>query len=143
MADPAELVEAMRVLGTVDRGFTASEATAAARGAGGQELWRLGLAHALAGAAEQQVLMAASAAVDVGADSTALLQAGWELFAGAGLADPDQARVALLRVLATRLADAVMLLVARWRRGDGEVPQLVAPALVVATALQSPARARH
>ena len=41
-----------------------------------------------------------------------------------------------MEAFAARLRERLDLLVARWRRG-GEMPHLVAPALVVATALQS------
>ena len=47
-----------------------------------------------------------------------------------------------MEAFAARLREQVDLLVARWRRGGGEMPHLVAPALVVATALQSLACAR-
>jgi hypothetical protein len=42
-----------------------------------------------------------------------------------------------VEAVAARLREQLDLLVACWRRGGGEMPHLVAPALVVATALQS------
>jgi len=88
-----------------------------------------------------QVLMAAGAAADAieepeAEDSTRLLMAGWELFSGAS-ADQDDARVGLLAALAGRLNDAIMLRVARWRRGKGDelLSPLVMPALVLGGAL--------
>jgi hypothetical protein len=77
-----------------------------------------------------QVLMAAGAAADAieepaAEDSTRVLMAGWELFSGAS-ADQDDARVGLLAALAGRLNDAIMLMVARWRRGEGDEAALAA-----------------
>ncbi len=54
MADPAELVAAMTAIGLLQRGFTAAESAAETRRAGGAELHRLQMAHALAGAADMQ-----------------------------------------------------------------------------------------
>ena len=54
MADPAELVAAMTAIGLPQRGFTAAESAAETRRAGGAELHRLQMAHALAGAADMQ-----------------------------------------------------------------------------------------
>jgi hypothetical protein len=68
--------------------------------------------------------------------------AGWELFSGAS-ADQDDARVGLLAALAGRLNDAIMLMVARWRRGEGDelLSPLVMPALVLGAALATLLRA--
>jgi hypothetical protein len=68
--------------------------------------------------------------------------AGWELFTGAG-ADHDDARMGLLAALAGRLNDAIMLMVARWRRGEGDelLSPLVMPALVLGGALATLLRA--
>jgi hypothetical protein len=94
-----------------------------------------------------QVLMAGGAAADaieepVAEASTRVLMAGWELFSGGG-ADRDDARVGLLAALAGRLNDAVMLMVARWRRGEGDelLSPLVMPALVLSGAVATLLRA--
>jgi hypothetical protein len=68
MADPGELVAALTVIGFLQRGFTGAEQAREIKRAGGVELHRLEMAHTLAGAAEMQVLMAAGAAADAGAD---------------------------------------------------------------------------
>ena len=68
--------------------------------------------------------------------------AGWKLFSAAS-ADQDDARVGLLAALAGRLNDAIMLMVARWRRGEGDelLSPLVMPALVLGGALATLLRA--
>jgi len=67
---------------------------------------------------------------------------GWELFSGAS-ADEDDVRVGLLAALAGRLNYAIMLMVARWRRGEGDelLSPLVMPALVLGGALATLLRA--
>jgi len=69
-------------------------------------------------------------------NATPLLLAGWELFTGAGTAE-DAARVGLLLAISRRLTDAIMLLVARQRRGEGDelLSPLIMPALAVGEAL--------
>jgi hypothetical protein len=115
---------------------TAREQQQAERAAGGPELWRLQCAHNLAGTVECQVLMAAGAVPAVKENATPALLAGWELFTGAGTAE-DDARVGLLLVMARRLTDAIMLMVARHRRGEGDelLSPLIMPALAVGEAL--------
>jgi hypothetical protein len=71
-----------------------------------------------------QVLMAAGAVPAVKENATPMLLAGWELFTGAGTAE-DGARVGLLLAIARRLTDAIMLMVARQRRGEGD--ELLSP----------------
>jgi hypothetical protein len=68
--------------------------------------------------------------------------AGWELFSGAS-ADQDEARVGLLAALAGLLNDAIMLMVARWPRGEGDelLSPPVMPALVLGGALATLLRA--
>ena len=136
MADPHDLLRAMKALGAIDRMPAPDEAVDMERRAGGRAVWRLECAHHLAGAVEAQVLMAGGACVDAGTEATSVLMAGWEFHAGADLAD-DAARVGLLLAMARRLADQVMLMVARKRRGEGDelLSPLVTPALPVATAL--------
>jgi hypothetical protein len=146
MADPEELIDALHALGAI-RAPTRAERARIERHAASRELFRLECAHHLAGAAEMQVLMAAGAAADAieepaAEGSTRMLMSGWELFSGAG-ADQDDARVGLLAALAGRLNDAIMLMVARWRRGEGDelLSPLVMPALVLAGALATLLRA--
>lgn len=136
MADPLELVAALRALGVVDRALTAEETVEAQRRAGGRALWRLECAQHLAGVVETQVLMAGGAAVDAGHGDTAITLAGREFYGGAGAAD-DAARIGVLVAMAQRVADQVMVLAARLRRGDDEVlSPLVMPSLLVALGLQ-------
>ncbi len=82
--------------------------------------------------------MAAGTAADAAQkDTTApVLLAGWEFFVSAGVKD-DAARVGLLVVIAKRLGDQIMLMVARKRRGEGDelLSPLVMPALAVCEAL--------
>lgn len=136
MADPRELLRALKALGAIDRMPAPDEADQMERRTGGRELWRLECAHHLAGAVEAQVLMAGGAAVDAGHGPTPVLQAGWEFFGGANTAE-DAARVALLEAMARRLADQLTLMVARKQRGDGD--ELLSPpvmsALPIASAL--------
>lgn len=138
MADPRELLRATKAIGAIDRMPTPDEADAMEQAAGGTALWRLQCAHHLAGAVENQVLMAGGACVDAGADRTAILMSGWDLHTGANL-DNDAARVGLLVTMAHRVVDQVMLMVARKRRGDGDelLSPLVMPALPVASALEA------
>lgn len=135
MADADELLRALTALGAI-RMPTAREQEHAQRAAGGPELWRLQCAHHLAGTAECQVLMAAGAVPAVKKNATPMLLVGWELFTGAGTAE-DAARVGLLLATARRLTDAIMLMVARQRRGEGDelLSPLIMPALAVSEAL--------
>jgi len=137
MADPSELVAALRSLGVVDRMPTGSEEVEAEQRAGGRALWCLECAQHLAGAVEVQVLMAAGAAVDAGHGDIPITLTGREFYGGAGAAD-DAARIGVLLALTRRLADQVMLMTARLRRGDADdgMSPLVMPSLLVAEALQ-------
>src|SRR5260370_3638017 len=67
MADPADLVTALVQVGLLKRVFTGTELAAETDRAGGTELFRLEMAHALAGAADMQILMAAGPAAAAGA----------------------------------------------------------------------------
>ncbi len=136
MADPDQLLRALKLLEAI-RLPTVQERLEAKRAAGSRALWRFQCAHHLAGAVEAQVLMAAGVAADAAHDDTApVLLAGWEFYVGAGLQD-DAARVGLLVVIAKRLGDQIMLMVARKHRGDGDelLSPLVTPALAVCEAL--------
>ena len=146
MADPEELIDALHALGAI-RAPTRTERATMERQALSRELLRLEFAHHLAGVVEMQVLMAEGAAADVSGEpvseaSSRVLMAGWELFSGAG-AEQDDARVGLLAALAGRLNEAVMLMVARWRRGEGDesLSPLVMPALVLTGAVVTLLRA--
>src|SRR5260370_14537210 len=109
MADPAELVAAMTAIGLLQRGFTAAESAAETRWAGGAELHRLQMAHALAGAADMQVLMAAGAAADAGADPAKITRPSVFAYAGASC-DGDDTKFTLVRLQAQRLASQLMVL---------------------------------
>jgi hypothetical protein len=111
MATPQELLGALQAIGAIDRLPTGSEEAAMLVDAGGDALWRLTCAHHLAGAVEAQVLMAAGAAADAGAESTAILQAGWEIYGGANI-NEDGARVGLLHAIAARLVDQLLVITA-------------------------------
>ncbi len=146
MADPEELIDALHALGAI-RAPTRAERARIEGQAASRELLRLECAHHLAGAVEMQVLMAGGAAAGARGGPAAeasmrVLMAGWELFSGAG-AEQDDARVGLLSALAGRLNDAVMLMVARWRRGEGDelLSPLVMPALVLTGAVATLLRA--
>jgi len=79
----------------------------------------------------------------VNENATPLLLAGWELFTGAGTAE-DAARVGLVLAIARRLTDAIMLMVARQRRGEGDelLSPLIMPALAVGEAAREEQRSR-
>lgn len=136
MADPSELAAALRSLGVIDRVPTGLEEAEAERRAGGRALWRLECAQHLTGAVEIQVLMAAGAAAYPGHGDIPITLTGREFYGGAG-ADDDAARIGVLLALTRRLADQVMLLTARLRRGDADdgLSPLVTPSLLVAEGL--------
>jgi hypothetical protein len=129
MASAHEMLRALKALGVIERMPTPAEQDQMAERSGGEPLWRLTCAHHLAGAVEAQVLMAGGAAVDAGCASTPVLQAGWEVYSGADLAD-DAARMGLLVAMARRLNDYVMVMTARKRRGDGD--ELLSPLVMTA-----------
>ncbi len=116
----------LRSLGVIDRVPTGVEEAEAERRAGGRALWRLECAQYLTGAVEIQVLMAAGAAAYAGHGDISITLTGREFYGGAG-ADDDAARIGVLLALTRRLADQVMLLTARLRRGDADdgLPPLV------------------
>lgn len=136
MADPHELLRAMKAIGAIDRIPVPDEAAEMEDRVGGLELWRLECAHHLAGAVEAQVLMAGGACVDAGSEPAKVMLAGWEFYGGANVGE-DAVRLGLLLAMARRLGDQIMLMVARKRRGEGDelLSPLVNPALVVAEAL--------
>ncbi len=137
MADPAELVAAMTAIGLLQRGFTGTEQAAEIGQAGGEELHRLQMAHALAGAAEMQVLMAAGAAADAGADPAKITRASAFAYTGANCDSDDDTKFMLVRVQAQRLASQLMVTAADSRAGRAGLPLMVYPAMLVATALQN------
>ena len=134
MATPRELLAAMKAIGAIDRLPTGREEAAMAADAGGAVLWRLVCAHHLAGAAEAQVLMAAGTAADAGAEATAILQAGWDVYSGANI-NEDGSRVGLLAAMADRLTNYLLVITARIRLGEGsdELSPLVMTALPIAS----------
>ena len=87
----------MTAIGLLQRGFTAAESAAETRRAGGAELHRLQMAHALAGAAEMQVLMAAGAAADAGADPAKITRASVFAYTGANWDSDDDTKFTLVR----------------------------------------------
>jgi hypothetical protein len=133
MATPRELLLAMKAIGAIDRLPTGREQLSMADDAGGRVLWRLVCAHHLAGAVEAQVLMAGGTAAEAGAEGTAILQAGWDVYSGANI-DEDNARVGLLAAIADRLASYLLVMTAHIRRGDAveELSPLVMVALPIA-----------
>ena len=141
MADPEELLDALHALGAI-RAPTAPERERMAHEARTRELWRLETAQYLAGVVELQLLMAGGAAADAveeqtPATATPILLAGWKWFSG-GAAPDDDARVGLLAVLAHRLNEMLMLMVARWRKGEGDelLSPLLMPSLAIASTLE-------
>lgn len=141
MADPEELLDALHALGAI-RAPTAPERERMAHEARTRELWRLETAQYLAGVVELQLLMAGGTAADAveeqtPATATPILLAGWKWFSGGGAPD-DDARVGLLAVLAHRLNEMLMLMVARWRKGEGDelLSPLLMPSLAIASTLE-------
>ena len=141
MADPEELLDALHALGAI-RAPTAHERERMAHEARTRELWRLETVQHLAGVVELQLLMAGGTAADAveeqtPATATPILLAGWEWFSG-GAAPDDDARVGLLSVLAHRLNEMLMLMVARWRKGEGDelLSPLLMPSLAIASTLE-------
>ena len=139
MADPSELVAALRSLGVVDRMPTGSDRWRRSSGPGGG---RCGASSALniwparsrceCSWRPVPQLMPAMATIPI-------TLTGREFYGGAGAAD-DAARIGVLLALTRRLADQVMLPTARLRRGDADdgMSPLVMPSLHVAEALQGP-----
>jgi hypothetical protein len=130
MADPAELLRALKALGVIDRMPADDELVEMQCEAGGEALWRYECAQHLAGALETQLLAAGGTCVDVGCEQAKMSLAGWEFYGGAGAGD-DVTRIGLVQALAGRLLDLVMLLVSRPRRGEGDelLSPLVMPAI--------------
>jgi len=112
MADPADLVTALVQVGLLERAFTGTKLAAETGRAGGAELFRLEMAHALAGAADMQILMAAGAAADAGADPARIMRATDFAYTGASCEKEDDARFTLVRVQAKRLATQLMVMAA-------------------------------
>ena len=136
MADPADLVTALVQLGLLERAFTGTELAAETDRAGGAELFRLEMAHALAGAADMQILMAAGAAADAGAEPARIMRATDFAYTGANCEKEDDARFTLVRVQAQRLSTQLMVMAADSRAGRAELPLMVYPAMLIAGALE-------
>jgi hypothetical protein len=136
MADPADLVTALVQLGLLKRAFTGTELAAETGRAGGAELFRLEMAHALAGAADMQILMAAGAAADAGAEPARIMRATDFAYTGANCEKEDDAKFTLVRVQAQRLSTQLMVMAADFRAGRAELPLMVYPAMLVAGALE-------
>jgi hypothetical protein len=140
-ATTTEILQALTDLGLLKRPFTPGELAEEERNAGGAELLRLRMAHALAGAAEMQILHASIAAGEAGHLGTELILAGDYLYEGADMdkgEDAGYAQTALLRLLAQRLADLLTSRTAAIKRGDDIVlPRLVMPAWGISSALST------
>jgi len=121
MATPRELLLAIKAIGAIDRLPTGREQVSRAHDAGGRVLWRLVSAHHLAGA-----------------EGTAILQAGWDVYSGANI-DQDGARVGLLAAIADRLASYLLVMTAHIRRRDAveELSPLVMAALPIASVVSA------
>ncbi|MGW3628061.1 hypothetical protein [Streptomyces sp. NPDC000880] len=139
VSSTTEILQALTALGLLKRPFSPKELPEEEQRAGGPEMLRLRMAHALAGMAEMQVMHAAIAAGEAGHDGTALIRAAEYLYEGADLENGDgEAQVAVLRLLSQRLADMLMLMTAAIRRGDATgLPLVVMPAMGVASALST------
>jgi len=87
----------MTAIGLLQRGLTGAEQAAETSWVGGEELHRLQMAHALAGAAEMQVLMAAGAAADAGADPAKITRASVFAYTGANWDSDDDTKFTLVR----------------------------------------------
>ncbi|WP_333745703.1 hypothetical protein [Streptomyces sp. IBSBF 2950] len=141
LASTTEILQALTALGLLERPFTRSELAEEETNAGGAEVLRLRMAHALAGAAEMQILQASIAAGEAGHAGPKLILAGDYAYDGADLdkgEDAGYAQAALLRLLAQRLADLLTSRTAAIKRGDDIVlPRLVMPAWGIASALST------
>ncbi|MFF1916136.1 hypothetical protein ACFVYE_32035 [Streptomyces sp. NPDC058239] len=139
VANTTELLTALTQLGLLTRPFTPEELTDEEKNAGGAELLRLRMAHALAGLAEMQVMHAAVAAGEAGHEGTALILAADYLYEGANLGHDDGgAQTALLYLLARRLEDLLTSRTAAIQRGDDiALPLLVMPAMGIAGSLST------
>ncbi|MGH3571748.1 MAG: hypothetical protein ACRDR6_22790 [Pseudonocardiaceae bacterium] len=138
MADPHDLLRALKALAAIDRMPSVEEHVEMQASAGGEQLWRLECAHHLAGVAEAQALMAAGRAVDAGCDGSAVLLSGWQVYSGMGIEDDDAARVGVLAAIAARLVEYLMVMTARKRRRDGD--ELLSPLVMTVLPLASAAR---
>jgi hypothetical protein len=136
MADPADLVTALVQLGLLKRAFPGTELAAETSRAGGTELFRLEMAHALAGAADMHILMAAGAAADAGADPARIMRATDFAYTGANCEKEDDAKFTLVRVQAKRLVIQLMVMAADFRSGRAELPLMIYPAMLIAGALE-------
>ncbi len=136
MAGPAGLVTALVQVGLLKRAFTGTELAAETDRAGGTELFRLEMAHALAGAADMQILMAAGAAADAGAEPARIMHAADFACTGPNCEKDDDAKVTLVRVQAQRLSTQLMVMAADSRAGRAELPLMVYPAMLIAGALE-------
>jgi len=123
-------------VGLLKRVFTGTELAAEADRAGGAELFRLEMAHALAGAADMQILMAAGAAADAGAEPARIMRATDFAYTGANCEKEDDAKFTLVRVQAQRLSTQLMVMAADSRAGRAELPLMVYPAMLIAGALE-------
>lgn len=94
------------------------------------------MAHALAGAADMQILMAAGAAADAGADPARIMRATDFAYTGANCEKEDGAKFTLVRVQAKRLATQLTVTAADSRAGRAELPLMIYPAMLIAGVLE-------
>ncbi|MCM1966297.1 hypothetical protein [Streptomyces sp. G1] len=139
MADTAALLAALAHLGLITTPFTPEDVADEEKRAGGAELLRLRMAHALAGLAEMQVVHAAIAAGEAGHRGTAVIQAANYVYEGANLQHSDgAAQAGLLYLLAQRIDDLLGSRTAAILQGeDIGLPHLLMPASEIAAALSA------
>jgi hypothetical protein len=71
-----------------------------------------------------------------GVDPTAITRASSVSYSGANCEDDGRAKVALIRLQATRLVSQLMLMAADSRTGRAEIPPIVSPAMLIASSLE-------
>lgn len=139
LADVAEVLRAAEIPGITDRVPDEAELAEMERGTGpgARELLRVEMLEGLSGGVEMQLMLAATRALDAGADPTLINRASLDWFTGAGCRDAGT-QVALLQTSVSHLSNLLMVLTAEGRRGTAaEVPLIVMHALTVAGALKN------
>lgn len=141
LADVAEVLRAAEILGITDRAPGEAELAEVLQerggGPGARELLRVEMLEGLSGGVEMQLMLAATSALEAGADPALINRASLDWFTGAGCLDAGT-QVALLRASVSHLSNLLMVLTAEGRRGTtAEVPLIVMHALTVADALKN------
>ncbi|MEU6054192.1 hypothetical protein ABZ829_27700 [Streptomyces xanthochromogenes] len=130
-ASSQEILQALVAVGVFDRPLNDLEQAREERALGGPDLLRLGLAHMLAGAAEREVIASVVAADAAGHSPKDIIAAGRMLYDGTSLdrSDEDDTRLVVLRAMASRLENALLMLVAEGKNDDDrELSPLTIPA---------------